>query len=290
VPDPSKHRLMVVEDDSTSRQSITAFLHANGYEVTSATDGYDALWQLKNGMVDVMISDLEMPGLSGAEFLSVIRQQYPKMLLIAMTVKAEGQSEPPTAMADAFYPKGQQHPKKLLSTIAELLRDSAVRRTGLEVESSEISATGYRSNGVGIPPALLTCPECLKSLSNAAPKKSLLRESQEVPCIVCGNTLGYVGDLSYSATSVGHTGSSKRLHRFGLGNSCTTTWRFARLVQRKFREMLCGLANKRLLGESSAYPSGNLRDHDDTTPLKVTTQTSRALHGEGRAQERKTDH
>ncbi|MGA7928173.1 MAG: response regulator, partial [Candidatus Sulfotelmatobacter sp.] len=130
MPDLSKHRLMVVDDDSTSRQSITAFLHANGYEITSATDGYDALWQLKNGMVDVMISYLEMPGLSGAEFLSVIRQQYPKMLLIAMTVKPEDQSELATAMADAFFPKGQQHPKKLLSTIAELLRDSAVRRTG----------------------------------------------------------------------------------------------------------------------------------------------------------------
>ena len=183
MPDPSKHRLMVVEDDFAIRQSITVFLHANGYEVTSATDGYDALWQLKNGMVEVMISNLEMPGLSGAEFLSVIRQRFPKMLLIAMTAKPEGQSELATAIADGFFPKDQQHPKKLLSTIAELLRDSAAQGSGLQLESSEVQVSGYRSDVPGTPPMLLTCPECLKSLSTAASKESRQGIHQKCPAL-----------------------------------------------------------------------------------------------------------
>lgn len=291
MPDPFKHRVMVVDDDLAIRQSITVFLHANGYEVTSATDGYDALWQLKNGLVEVMISDLEMPGLSGFEFLSVIRQRFPKMLLIAMTGKPEGQFELATAIADGFYPKDQQHPKKLLSTIAELLRDSAAQGSGLQLESSEVQVTGYRSDVPGTPPMVLTCPECLKSLSTAAPKENRSSDSPEVPCVVCGNTLGYVVALSYSATSVGHAGSSERLQGVALGNSCASTRKVAKLIHRKFRDLLCGLANRRLRGEPSADPSSvKSRDHEDRKQLGVATQTSPALHWEGSEQKGKTDH
>jgi CheY-like chemotaxis protein len=165
MPDRPKQKIMVVDDDPAIRESMTAFLHANGYELSSATDGYDALWLLKNGLVNIVISDLEIPGLSGFEFLSILRQRYPEISVIAMTGRPEGRSKLATAIADAFYPKGQQHPKRLLSMIAELLRDSTIRTRVQEAESSAVRITDNRSDTGSTPDVLVTSPECLKSFS-----------------------------------------------------------------------------------------------------------------------------
>lgn len=72
MPGSSKHTVMVVDDAAAGREALTLFLHAHGYEVSTATDGYDALLKLKNDAVDIVVSDLEMPGLSGVQFFSLI--------------------------------------------------------------------------------------------------------------------------------------------------------------------------------------------------------------------------
>jgi len=57
----SKHRVLVVDDDATVRESLTMLLTAEGYEVNSAVNGFDALLQLKTSTPDVITSDLNMP-------------------------------------------------------------------------------------------------------------------------------------------------------------------------------------------------------------------------------------
>lgn len=113
MPGSSKHGVMVVDDAAAGREALALFLHAHGYEVSTATDGYDALWKLKNDAVDIVVSDLEMPGLSGVQFFSLIRERFPEILVIAMTGPPGDKSEFATAKADGFYPKAEQSPKKL---------------------------------------------------------------------------------------------------------------------------------------------------------------------------------
>jgi len=119
-----KHRILVVDDDDSTRECIAELLASHGYEVSTAEDGFDALLQLAKAPPDVVISDLNMPGMSGFELLPVVRRVFPHTLLIAMSGGYDGESIPEGVTADAFVSKGQ-HPGRLLSATAQLIRASA---------------------------------------------------------------------------------------------------------------------------------------------------------------------
>ena len=78
-----KSRVLVVEDDLVVRQTISRLLEREGYAVTTATDGFDALLHLQNETPDVIVSDLNMPQMSGFELLPVVRRRFPKILVVA---------------------------------------------------------------------------------------------------------------------------------------------------------------------------------------------------------------
>jgi CheY-like chemotaxis protein len=119
-----KHRILVVDDDQSTRECLAELLASHGYEVSTAEDGFDALLQLTAAPPDVVISDLNMPNMSGFELLPVVRRAFPHTLLIAMSGAYEGEAVPEGVTADAFVAKGE-HPERLLSTTAHLIRASA---------------------------------------------------------------------------------------------------------------------------------------------------------------------
>jgi len=119
-----KHRILVVDDDESTRECLATLLTSHGYEVSTAEDGFDALLKLTAAPPDVVISDLNMPGMSGFELLPVVRRTFPHTLLIAMSGAYEGEAVPQGVTADAFVAKGQ-HPERLLSATAQLIRSSA---------------------------------------------------------------------------------------------------------------------------------------------------------------------
>ena len=70
----NKHSILVVDDDQSTRQYLTAFLSSRGYRVTCLDTGDGILARLSASQPpSVMILDLRMPGLSGMEVLSQIR-------------------------------------------------------------------------------------------------------------------------------------------------------------------------------------------------------------------------
>jgi len=102
----SKHRVLVVDDEPGIRESMAMFLTAAGYEVSTAEHGFDALLQLRSATPDVIISDLNMPQMSGFEFLSVVRRRFPEILVVAVSGAYEsGDCVPGGVIADAFYAK-----------------------------------------------------------------------------------------------------------------------------------------------------------------------------------------
>ncbi len=65
------HPILLVEDDLLQREPLALLLQLEGYTVTSAGDGYEALAILHAGFAPcVIILDLMMPGMDGAEFRS----------------------------------------------------------------------------------------------------------------------------------------------------------------------------------------------------------------------------
>ena len=123
-----KHRILVVDDDESVRGVFSLILQKEGYEVTAASNGFDALLKLKEVVPDVIISDLNMPEMSGFEFLSVVRRRFPKISVIASSGAYGSKVVPTGVLSDAFYAKGEDRAETLLSTVAALISD--VRHTG----------------------------------------------------------------------------------------------------------------------------------------------------------------
>jgi len=102
----SNERLLIVDDDSSIRESLSLVLTEIGYSVRAAEDGFSALHEIRKETPDIILSDLNMPGMSGFEFLSMVRCRFPAIRVIAMSGAFSGDEVPSGVVADAFYQKG----------------------------------------------------------------------------------------------------------------------------------------------------------------------------------------
>ena len=67
-----KSRVLVVDDEESIREFLDIMLRKEGYEVTCAEDGQQALDIIKKKSFDLVISDLQMPNLTGIEMLRLM--------------------------------------------------------------------------------------------------------------------------------------------------------------------------------------------------------------------------
>jgi CheY-like chemotaxis protein len=72
----TKCQILVVDGDQRVRESVATSLMAAGYDVVAAEDGFHALSQLRRKLPDLVLSDLDMPGMSGFELASVVRPSF----------------------------------------------------------------------------------------------------------------------------------------------------------------------------------------------------------------------
>ena len=99
-------KLLIVDDEAAMCESLSHIFIACGYRVGVAKDGSSALSQLLQELPDVILSDLYMPGISGFEFLAIVRRRFPTIRVIAMSGAFTGDSIPDGVAADSFYSKG----------------------------------------------------------------------------------------------------------------------------------------------------------------------------------------
>jgi CheY-like chemotaxis protein len=197
VPNPSKHLILVVDDDAMIRDTMSMLLTSAGYEVTLAEHGLDALLQLRKTLPSVIISDLNMPHMSGFEFLSVVRRRFPHIPVVAISGAYDHDSAVPGGViADAFYPKGaDSHPQMLLGIVADLIRTSAASTVAHQRQSAPVWIPRNGKDSHGIPYIVLTCTDCLRSFPiNVASED--LQKIQETPCLFCPNTVRYIVDFT----------------------------------------------------------------------------------------------
>jgi len=196
-----KHRILVVDDDPSIRATISMLLADEGYEVSTAVDGFDALLQMKSKLPELIVSDLNMPHMSGFEYLSVIRRRFPQVLVVAMSGAYQaGDAVPGGVIADAFYAKGTFAPQTLLRLVAELLRTSASQTIAHSRQSAPVWVPRNGTDARGIPYIVLTCTECLRSFPLNV-SSEVTATVMETPCIFCLNGVRYIIDFSLSVAS-----------------------------------------------------------------------------------------
>ncbi len=77
--------ILVVDDEPVVQDTMKWLLHTQGYEVTTAATGEEALARIAQQEFDVMLSDIKMPGLNGLDVLERSRALKPRLAVILMT-------------------------------------------------------------------------------------------------------------------------------------------------------------------------------------------------------------
>jgi CheY-like chemotaxis protein len=104
----SQVNLLIVDDEPSARTTFSGIFTQFGYSVRSAEDASAALVEIRQGLPDILLADLNMPGISGFEMLSIVRERFPTIQVIAMSGDFSGIFIPPGVCADAFYEKGSR--------------------------------------------------------------------------------------------------------------------------------------------------------------------------------------
>ena len=117
--------VLVVDDEQFARQILVRTVKREGYSVSEAVDGIEALEKMEDGHFDFVISDIRMPRMNGLQLLKEIKTSYPETSVLLITGnKAEISSEAALAAgADHFITK----PFKNLE-IAQTLKALFIRR------------------------------------------------------------------------------------------------------------------------------------------------------------------
>ncbi len=87
-----KTKVLVVDDEETVRVLLQRILQAAGYEAVIAANGKEALSVIADGGIDVVMLDINMPGLSGVEVLGKISTDWPDLCVIMVTAVADVQT------------------------------------------------------------------------------------------------------------------------------------------------------------------------------------------------------
>jgi CheY-like chemotaxis protein len=138
----TKPTLLIVDDDASIRNTLTLIFSELGYCVRSASDGLSALALCRESEPEILLSDLNMPGMSGFKLLSVVRGVYPAIYVIATSGAFSGKNVPPGVSADAFYEKATS-----LSFLFEVIKQGAQFNIAARGSSDQSIPLGMDENG-----------------------------------------------------------------------------------------------------------------------------------------------
>jgi CheY-like chemotaxis protein len=114
-----KRTILCVDDNEQALSIRKVMLETRGYRVRTCSNGNQALEVFNQGGIDLVLSDLLMPGLDGAVLVGRIKDSSPETPVILFSGKVKAYEK--DTRADIFLPKGMYAPAELLERIRLLL-------------------------------------------------------------------------------------------------------------------------------------------------------------------------
>jgi two-component system response regulator CpxR len=119
-----KRTILCVDDNEQSLSYRKIMLETRGYRVASYSHGEEALERFKQGGIDLIVTDMAMPGLDGPQLIAAIKSLSPHTPAILISSKVRIYNH--ESQADVFLARGMYAPADLLERIRLLL----VRKRG----------------------------------------------------------------------------------------------------------------------------------------------------------------
>jgi CheY-like chemotaxis protein len=155
-----KAEILIVDDDSAVCFSLSQVFRSLGYAVRTAEGGFDALREMNIRYPDILLSDLNMPQMSGFELLSITRRKFPFIYAIGMT-GAFIDRLPEGIAADAFYRKASGF--GILFDLVRIASEANMDAVSAERTEAPIWITLLEDTYVDGKRVYIGCPECLRA-------------------------------------------------------------------------------------------------------------------------------
>jgi DNA-binding response OmpR family regulator len=146
-----KRTILCVDDNEQSLSIRKIMLETRGYRVIACSNGEDALRRFHQGGIDLVLTDLIMPGLDGSELIQAVKSISPSTPTILFSGKVKVYER--DTRADLFLPKGAYAPAELLERIRLML----IRKRGPKRLTPPLTTTAItteQSPGTNKPAAL----------------------------------------------------------------------------------------------------------------------------------------
>ena len=116
--------VLVVDDHATTRQTIARMLEAGGFTVEQASSGSEALERLavNPDAIDMVLSDVTMPGMSGIDLSYQIRERYPTIPVAIVSGDVSELERSIIGRADVPFIKKPFHAESLFSAVKEAIQ------------------------------------------------------------------------------------------------------------------------------------------------------------------------
>jgi CheY-like chemotaxis protein len=178
--------LLIVDDEPSIRYSLEQSLAELGYDVRSSADGFSALREIQQEVPALLLSDLNMPGMSGFELLKVVRRRFPAIRTIAMSGSFSGDEVPSGVAADAYYQKGSS-----ILALVRIMDNLPQMERFAYLPSSPEAPLSIQCSTYELSPdehAAIACPKCRRTIPQTLGAGCLRRETD---CIYCNRAVPY---------------------------------------------------------------------------------------------------
>ena len=136
----AKAQVLIVEDDHDLREALVTTLELAKYQVREAADGEQALAALAKSPVDMVVSDVNMPGMSGHELLAEVQKVYPGLPMMLITAYGQISDAVSAMQAGATdYLVKPFEPKVLVDTVSNIVGGNRQKSDDQPVAEDPIS-------------------------------------------------------------------------------------------------------------------------------------------------------
>ena len=121
--------ILVADDVPRIVEIVTTGLRKHGYQVVAASDGREALQQLRSRLIDLVISDVDMPRMNGIDLVRSIKQD-PRLrgipvMFVSYKDREEDRMRGLEAGADYYLTKSDFHDEQLVRAVHDLVGEAA---------------------------------------------------------------------------------------------------------------------------------------------------------------------
>jgi putative two-component system response regulator len=120
------HHILIVDDDEAIRRMIRRICRKNGYVCTLASNGEEALGLLEREKMDVVITDIVMPGMGGMELTRKVKERFQSDVIIMTGFAEEYAYEEAIERGGSDFLSKPINPMELVLRLARILRERAV--------------------------------------------------------------------------------------------------------------------------------------------------------------------